>query len=91
VSIGGAFFGESMFHRVTDASKAALVHLVAHLRERGMALLDIQFMTGHLRRFGAKEIPRDVYTRRLRAAVQSSCLFCDDSPRIVIDDTGEAE
>lgn len=91
VSIGGAFFGESMFHRVANASKAALVHLVAHMRERGMTLLDIQFITDHLRRFGAKEIPRDEYTRRLRAAVLTNGLFSDDAPRIVIDDTGEAE
>jgi len=70
VAIGGAFFGESMFHRVTDASKIALVALVEHLRARKFALLDTQWLTPHLARFGAIEISRKHYLRRLRAAVE---------------------
>ncbi len=77
VALGGAFFGESMFHRVTDASKVALVHLVERLRERGYVLLDVQFTTPHLRRFGAIEIPRDEYLRRLDHAFGLSCRFVD--------------
>ncbi len=77
VAIGAAFFGESMFHRVTDASKVALAALVGRLRDRGFNLLDIQFITDHLRRFGAVEIPRSDYLRRLHRAVQVSCAFDD--------------
>ncbi|HEY0052582.1 MAG TPA: leucyl/phenylalanyl-tRNA--protein transferase [Caulobacteraceae bacterium] len=69
VSLGGAFFGESMFSRERDASKVALVHLVARLRLGGWILLDTQFLTGHLAQFGAAEIPRDEYRRRLKAAL----------------------
>ena len=69
VAIGGAFFGESMFSDVTDASKIALVHLVARLRLAGCRLLDTQFVTSHLARFGAVEIPRADYKRLLGAAV----------------------
>lgn len=61
LSIGAAFFGESMFHRVTDASKIALVHLVERLRAGGYRLLDTQFVTDHLRTFGGIEIPREEY------------------------------
>ena len=77
VALGGAFFGESMFHRVTDASKVALVHLVRRMRERGFALLDVQFMTPHLRAFGAVEIPRREYLLRLRQALKLRCRFVD--------------
>lgn len=77
VAIGGVFFGESMFHRATDASKVALVHLVERMRERGYALLDTQFMTDHLRQFGTTEIPRAEYERRLRKAIQLKCAFAD--------------
>jgi leucyl/phenylalanyl-tRNA--protein transferase len=77
VTIGGAFFGESMFHRVSDASKVALVHLVERMRERGFALLDVQFMTEHLRQFGAIEIPREEYERRLHEALARRCSFVD--------------
>jgi leucyl/phenylalanyl-tRNA---protein transferase len=70
VSLGAAFFGESMFSRETDASKVALVHLVERLRRGGFTLLDIQFITEHLRQFGAIEIPRDEYERRLDEAKQ---------------------
>jgi len=69
VALGGAFFGESMFSRETDASKVALVHLVARLRRNGFVLLDTQFVTEHLRSFGAIEIPRPAYKRRLAAAI----------------------
>ncbi len=68
VAIGGAFFGESMFTRVRDASKAALVALVARLRARGFILLDTQWTTPHLARFGGREIPREQYLARLREA-----------------------
>ena len=70
VSLGGAFFGESMFHRVTDASKVALVTLVDRLRERGYVLLDTQWVTEHLAQFGAVEIPRRRYLRLLEAALK---------------------
>lgn len=69
VSIGGAFFGESMFSRERDASKVALVHLVARLRVGGYVLLDTQFITDHLKQFGAIEIPRADYQRRLKGAL----------------------
>ncbi|MEM1041260.1 MAG: leucyl/phenylalanyl-tRNA--protein transferase [Bacteroidota bacterium] len=69
VALGGAFFGESMFHRARDASKVALVHLVRRLRQGGFRLLDVQFVTPHLARFGAVEIPRTEYERRLAEAL----------------------
>ena len=69
VAVCGAFFGESMFHRATDASKVALVHLVERLRTGGYRLLDVQFVTPHLRRFGTEEIPRHEYLERLAAAL----------------------
>lgn len=75
VAIGGAFFGESMFHRVRDASKVALAALVERMRTRGYALLDVQFTTAHLARFGVVEIPRDEYLRRLAEAVALRCEF----------------
>ncbi len=71
VSIGGAFFGESMFSFATDASKVALVHLVARLRLGGYRLLDTQFVTEHLTQFGAHEIPRAEYKLRLAEAVEA--------------------
>ena len=75
VSIGAAFFGESMFSRATDASKVALAHLVARLRAGGYQLLDAQFLTDHLARFGAVEIPRGAYRRRLAAALERPADF----------------
>ena len=69
VSLGGAFFGESMFSTVRDASKVALVHLVARLRAGGYRLLDTQFTTSHLEQFGTEEVPRDDYKRLLAGAV----------------------
>jgi leucyl/phenylalanyl-tRNA--protein transferase len=70
VSLHGAFFGESMFSRATDASKVALVHLVARLIAGGFRLLDAQFQTEHLAQFGAEEIPRAEYHRRLVRALR---------------------
>lgn len=70
VSLKGAFFGESMFSRETDASKVALVHLVARLIADGFKLLDAQFMTEHLAQFGAVEIGRREYQKRLAAALK---------------------
>ena len=75
VSLGGAFFGESMFHRARDASKVALIHLVARLRLGGFRLLDAQFVTPHLAALGAVEISRDEYRRRLSAAIDESGDF----------------
>ena len=77
VAIGGAFFGESMFHRQTDASKVALVGLVERLRAREFTLLDTQWPTPHLQRFGAVEIPREEYLQRLRDAVEADRRFID--------------
>lgn len=75
VALGAAFFGESMFSRETDASKVALTHLVARLRAGGFTLLDTQFVTTHLGQFGAVEIPRDEYRRRLGQAVLTQADF----------------
>jgi leucyl/phenylalanyl-tRNA--protein transferase len=75
VHLGGAFFGESMFHRVTDASKVALAALVDRLRSAGFRLLDIQWVTPHLARFGAVEIPRMDYLTLLNAAIDRDCRF----------------
>ena len=75
VSIGGVFFGESMFSRRTDASKVALVHLVAHLREKGFVLLDTQWLNSHLKQFGCIEIPRDQYMAELESALQAEGKF----------------
>jgi leucyl/phenylalanyl-tRNA--protein transferase len=74
-SLGGAFFGESMFSVVTDASKVALAHLVARLRLGRFLLLDTQFITSHLARFGAREIPRADYHVLLAEAVEASAYF----------------
>jgi leucyl/phenylalanyl-tRNA--protein transferase len=68
VTLGGAFFGESMFSRERDASKIALVHLVARLKRGGWRLLDTQFLTGHLSQFGAIETPQAAYLEMLNAA-----------------------
>ncbi|HVF73365.1 MAG TPA: leucyl/phenylalanyl-tRNA--protein transferase [Chthoniobacterales bacterium] len=77
VSIGGAFFGESMFHRVRDASKVALLGLVEHLRARRFVLLDTQWTTPHLEQFGALEIPRAKYLHLLNTAVNLPRRFTD--------------
>jgi leucyl/phenylalanyl-tRNA--protein transferase len=75
VSLGSAFFGESMFSVETDASKVALVYLVAILRHNRFSLLDIQFITDHLRQFGAIEIPAAEYLQRLEEAIQRPVRF----------------
>ncbi|MGG5818272.1 leucyl/phenylalanyl-tRNA--protein transferase [Falsiroseomonas sp. HW251] len=79
VALGGAFFGESMFSRVSDASKVALVHLVARLRLFGFRLLDAQFQTAHLAQFGCAEVPRAIYKRLLGEAVEHPAPW-DDRP-----------
>lgn len=77
VTVGAVFCGESMFHRKRDASKVALVYLVERMTERGFGLLDVQFMTEHMVRMGAIEIPRDEYLRRLADAIEQPCKFGD--------------
>ena len=76
VHLGGAFFGESMFHHQTDASKVALIALVTRMRERGLSLLDIQWVTPHLAQFGAREVPREDYLTRLSEVI--------DEPRTLV-------
>jgi leucyl/phenylalanyl-tRNA--protein transferase len=71
VRLGAAFFGESMFSRATDASKAALAHLIARLRVGGFQLLDTQFLTAHLARFGGREVKRAQYLALLDQAVRA--------------------
>ena len=78
VAINSFFAGESMFSRIRDASKVALVHLVQRLRERAFLLLDIQFLTGHLRQFGAVEIPREEYRMRLFQALRKENMVVND-------------
>jgi leucyl/phenylalanyl-tRNA--protein transferase len=80
VSIGAAFFGESMFSRVTDASKVALVHLAARLKHGGYRLLDTQFLTPHLAQFGGVEITRARYHRLLVDALRQRAVFPRDLP-----------
>jgi leucyl/phenylalanyl-tRNA--protein transferase len=75
VTLGRVFFGESMFSRQADASKACLVHLVERLRERGFVLLDTQFTTEHLKRFGAIDVPRAKYERMLEEALEGEAVF----------------
>lgn len=73
VSLGGVFFGESMFSRQTDASKVTLIALADRMRERGMTLLDAQFTTAHLQQFGGMSIARSEYVKRLKHALSLSC------------------
>ena len=75
VTLGAAFFGESMFHRARDASKVALVHLMARLKAGGFKLLDTQFVTDHLRIFGAIEVPRRQYHKLLETALSGDGDF----------------
>ncbi len=88
LAIGGAFFGESMFSRAPDASKVALVYLIARLKLGGYTLLDTQFVTEHLRQFGACEIPRASYRARLADAMTRAanfhCLGDDPDPETVL-------
>ena len=92
VSLGGAFFGESMFSRERDASKVALVHLVARLRKGGWTLLDAQFLTEHLSQFGAVETPQAAYLRRLAPALKvrpdESALFAPMSGAEAVAEAG---
>lgn len=81
VALGGAFFGESMFHRETDASKVALFSLVQRLRARHFTLLDTQWLTPHLRTFGAYEVPRSIYLSLLAASLKLECEFVDSAPK----------
>jgi leucyl/phenylalanyl-tRNA--protein transferase len=76
VTVGGLFAGESMFSRVSDASKVALVHLVERLRQRGFVLFDVQILNDHTASLGAVEIPRRVYLHRLADAVRRDVRFC---------------
>lgn len=75
VAISGAFFAESMFHNVTDASKVALYALTEHMKKQGMTLLEVQFMTPHLKSMGAIEISDEAYTKDLQEATASSSRF----------------
>lgn len=86
VAIGGAFFGESMFSFARDASKVALVHLVARLRLGGFRLLDTQFVTSHLAQFGAHEIRREDYRVRLAAALEQPATWLGDPGWPVLED-----
>ncbi len=80
VALGGAFFGESMFSRVTDASKVALANLVARLRAGGFTLFDAQFQTAHLRSLGCIEVDRTAYRRLLKAALRQQADFGPPGP-----------
>jgi leucyl/phenylalanyl-tRNA--protein transferase len=75
VCLGGAFFGESMFSLVSNASKVAFHHLLVRLRERGFALLDTHFINDHVQRLGAIEIPQAEYLNRLQKALDKKCKF----------------
>jgi leucyl/phenylalanyl-tRNA---protein transferase len=77
IAIRGAYFGESMFSRVKDASKIALVFLVERLRKHNYTLLDTQYITPHLTRFGAREISRSEYLKRLELALDQTCSFIE--------------
>jgi leucyl/phenylalanyl-tRNA--protein transferase len=81
VSLGGAFFGESMFHRATDASKVAIVALVERLRARGYTLLDTQWLTPFLASLGGIEVPREAYLEHLRSALEVQTGFVDEGRR----------
>ena len=85
VSMGAVFFGESMFSAVRDASKVALVHLVARLEIGGFQLLDTQFVTAHLAQFGAAEIPREEYKSRLAAALDAPARWIAEPAPAVLD------
>ena len=88
VHLGRAFFGESMFSRARDASKIALIYLIARLKYGGFTLLDTQFVTGHLARFGAVEVDRADYRRLLEDALQTQadfyCAGREPSPEAIL-------
>jgi leucyl/phenylalanyl-tRNA--protein transferase len=77
VSIGGAFFGESMFYKVPDASKVAFHYLMEILKMQGFELLDTQFINDNVRRFGAIEIPRGEYVKALKKSLEKQCRFAE--------------
>jgi leucyl/phenylalanyl-tRNA--protein transferase len=77
VALGGVFFGESMFHLQRDASKVALLALLRRMRDRGMTLLDTQYLTPHLARFGALQLQHEEYMRRLRIALELPVSFVE--------------
>ena len=79
VSIGGAFFGESMFYAVPDASKVAFHYLMKILKHQEFELLDTQFINDNVKRFGAIEIPRGEYVKALKSSLEKPCLFTEDS------------
>ena len=79
MSLGAAFFGESMFSHQRDASKVALVALVERLRAGGYLLLDTQFVTDHLRQFGAVEVSREIYQQLLRRALETPAVFYSEA------------
>jgi leucyl/phenylalanyl-tRNA---protein transferase len=89
VKIGAAFFGESMFSRATDASKVALVHLVARLKAGGFKLLDAQFVNSHLTQFGARPIAKPDFQKLLEPALEADADFKafsgDDNPQLVLE------
>jgi leucyl/phenylalanyl-tRNA--protein transferase len=89
VSMGAAFFGESMFSRARDASKVALVHLVARLHQGGYELLDTQFVTDHLKQFGAIEIPARYYLEQLESAITMKAEFAAELTQTVINENLE--
>ncbi len=84
VALGAAYFGESMFSRAPDASKIALVYLMARLKAGRFRLLDTQFVTEHLRRFGATEIPRSAYQRQLADAIERDAEFLSLDPELPV-------
>lgn len=86
VALGRMFYGESMFHRVTDASKLAFVHLVQHLQRQGYGMIDCQMHTGHLASLGAREIPREMFAHRLTELVN---LHSDSSGKWYFHDPAE--
>lgn len=90
VSLGAAFFGESMFSRATDASKVALVHLVARLQAGGFTLLDTQFITRHLQQFGSREVPREAYHRMLAEALSRPAQFLREISPAAVDELLDA-
>jgi leucyl/phenylalanyl-tRNA---protein transferase len=79
VAIGATFFGESMFHTVSNASKVAFHYLIENLRKQGFELLDTQFINDNVRRFGAIEIPKSDYIRLLKRAIQKKARFTEIS------------
>jgi leucyl/phenylalanyl-tRNA--protein transferase len=89
ISLGAAFFGESMFSKETNASKVALVYLIARMRSGGFKLLDTQFTTGHLSQFGVIEIPSDQYLKLLDEALKFQGVFASSFDQMLLNETIE--